>query len=129
MTIPGDAQIAVIGCGRGSGRVVDVVQPIASLPELQERILGEVFRILAAPCDEVEGLEQPLVLIGDESVEAGPCVDAFGRDATSSLSARISHGCSRARSRLVREATVCACRASGKDSPHMQELRNLQDAA
>src|SRR4030095_6210043 len=53
---------------------------IPSLPELQERILRQVLRVFAIAGDEVQGLVETFVLVLDELVEAGPCLDAFGRE-------------------------------------------------
>ena len=72
------------------GGVLDLIDRVPPLPELQEGILGQIFRILAAPRDEVESLVRTFVFFLDERVETGPCIDTFSR------------GCSRPPSLLAR---------------------------
>jgi hypothetical protein len=62
------------------GGVLDLVDRVPPFPELHEGILGQIFRVLAAPRDELEGLVQAFVFLLDERVETGPCVDALGRE-------------------------------------------------
>ena len=55
--------------------IVDPIDLVPPLPELQERVLGELFRVEPVPGHEVEGFEQPFALFLEEDVEAGPCFD------------------------------------------------------
>ena len=56
-------------------RVVDPIDLVPPLPELQERVLRELFRVVPVPGHEVEGFEQPFAFLLEEDVEAGPCFD------------------------------------------------------
>jgi hypothetical protein len=51
-------------------RIVDRVEPVPSLPELQERILHEFLRVGRAPRDEVQGSVQAFVHVEEELFEA-----------------------------------------------------------
>lgn len=53
---------------------MDLVPP---LPQTQERVLHQLLRIVAVPGHEVQRLEQAFVLLLEEGVEAGPCLDAL----------------------------------------------------
>ena len=56
---------------------------------------GQVLGFLTAARDEVEGLEQPDVLLLDQRFEPGPVFDtSVGR--TTSPSACMDHGCTKA---------------------------------
>ena len=64
-----------------AGEVVDPIDVVPPFPQAQERVLGELLRVLAVAGDEVEGFEQALALLLEERVETGPCLDQLERDA------------------------------------------------
>jgi hypothetical protein len=43
------------------GRILDLVHRVPPFPELEERVLHELLRVVAVPGDEVESLEQAFV--------------------------------------------------------------------